>query len=132
VALLLIITALGERAIVAPELGGGFGVADLVIGTTLIDIKLAIEPTTDDIATWTRQLLGYVLLDRHDTFHIDAIAVYCGWQTRLVTHPLRPLLAAASDRPTAPDLTALRADFDAALRDELENYAGRIERERHR
>ncbi|MEU6265554.1 hypothetical protein [Saccharopolyspora shandongensis] len=29
--------ALGERAIIAPELAGGFGIADLVVGHTLVD-----------------------------------------------------------------------------------------------
>jgi hypothetical protein len=76
---------LGERVIVAPEPAHGFGIADVVIGRTLVDVKLAVEPTADDVVMWLRQLLGYVLLDRHDTFNLDTVAAYCGWSGQLLT-----------------------------------------------
>ncbi|QUF08368.1 hypothetical protein KCV87_12270 [Actinosynnema pretiosum subsp. pretiosum] len=38
-------------------------------------LKLAVEPADEDVAVWLRQLLGYVLFDRFDTFRLDAIAV---------------------------------------------------------
>lgn len=123
--------ALGNRVIVAPELGNGFGVADLVVGSTLVEVKLVAEPTTDDLQTWLKQLLGYVLLDRHNALRLDAIAVYCGWNAALLTYQLPELLATTSPGPI-PDLTTLRADFHAALRDDLKDYAAWKERERYR
>jgi hypothetical protein len=33
-----------SRAILAPELGGGYGVADLVVGRCLIEVKTAFDP----------------------------------------------------------------------------------------
>ncbi|MGM1058531.1 hypothetical protein [Saccharothrix sp. Mg75] len=121
---------LGEQVVVAPELAGGYGVVDLVIGRTLVDVKLAVEPTDEDVAAWLRQLLGYVLLDRFDTFHLDAIAVYCGWHGELLTWPLPALLSSATSGP-APSLDSLRADFYEVLHDELGSYAAWKERERY-
>jgi hypothetical protein len=121
---------LGDRVVVAPELADGFGVADLVIGRTLVDVKLGIEPTADDVRQWVRQLLGYVLLDRHDTFRLEVVAVYCGWHARLLTYPLPALLAAASPG-LAPALTTLRNDFHTALSDDLDGYAACKERQRY-
>ncbi|ALG06246.1 hypothetical protein AOZ06_04260 [Kibdelosporangium phytohabitans] len=125
------LTALGDRAIIAPELGSGFGIADLVIGNTLVDVKLATQPTTTAVQTWLRQLLGYVLLDHHNALRIDAIAVYSGHNAQLVTYSLPRLLAVASPG-TTPDLNALRTDFQQALRTELDNYVAWKERERYR
>ncbi len=121
---------LGSHVIAAPELACGYGVADLVIGRTLIDVKLAVEPTPKDVSMWLRQLLGYVLLDRHDTFRLDTVGVYCGWSGVLLTYPLSALIAAASPglRPT---LARLRADFYEALRDEIDSYLAWKERTRY-
>lgn len=121
---------LGEKVVVSPELASGYGVADLVIGRTLVDVKLAIEPTDEDVAVWLRQLLGYVLLDRFDTFRLDAVAVYCGWHGKLLTWPLSTLLASAAPGP-APSLGSLRTDFYKALHDKLDKYAAWKERERY-
>ncbi|USX56231.1 hypothetical protein [Lentzea sp. HUAS12] len=44
--------ALGDKVIIAPELANGYGVADLVIGRTLVDVKLAVEPSQADVAVW--------------------------------------------------------------------------------
>lgn len=121
--------ALGDKVIVAPEMANGYGVADLVIGRTLVDVKLAVEPTDDDVAAWLRQLLGYVLLDRFDTFRFDAVAVYCGWHGKLLTWPLSTLLRSAASGPV-PTLESLRADFHKHLRADLDSYAAWKERER--
>jgi hypothetical protein len=121
----------GEKVIVAPELASGYGVADLVIGRTLLEVKLAVEPTAEDVVVWLRQLLGYVLLDRHDTFALDTIAVYCGWSGLLLTYPLPTLLSASGHGgPAAP--ARLRGDFGQLLADELDGYAAWRERERYR
>ncbi len=122
---------LGEKVVVAPELAHGYGVADLVIGQALVEIKLAIEPTTDDMAAWLRQLLGYVLLDQHDTFRFDTVSVYCAWSGKLLTCPLPEILTAASPGRT-PSLEHLRIEFHKALHDELEGYVAWKERQQYR
>lgn len=119
-----VLLALGEPVVIAPELANGFGVADLVIGRTLIDVKLSIEPTAKDMATWVRQVLGYVLLDRHNVLHVDQVAIYCGWQARLLTYPLASLLAEA-DSHGLRDLETLRVGFYDALRSDLDDYLSR-------
>jgi hypothetical protein len=122
--------ALGAKVIVAPEMANGYGVADLVIGRTLVDVKLAIEPTDDDVVAWLRQLLGYILLDRFDTFRFDAVVIYCGWRGQVLTWPLSTLLRSAASGP-APTLANLRADFHKELREDLDRYASWKERERY-
>jgi hypothetical protein len=125
------LTSLGDRAIVAPELGNGFGVADLVVGHTLVDVKLVAEHTVIDVQAWLRQLLGYVLLDHHDALHLNAIAVYSGQNAQLLTYPLPQLIAAASPGPT-PDLATLRTEFRQSLRNDLDGYTAWKQRERYR
>jgi len=58
------LSELGAKVIVAPELAHGYG-----------GWRICVRP---DVAIWLRQLLGYVLLDRHNTFRLDTVAVYCG------------------------------------------------------
>ncbi|MCO1657344.1 hypothetical protein [Pseudonocardia humida] len=120
----------GSEASVAPELALGYGVADLVIGRMLIDVKLAVRPAVDEAVTWLRQLIGYVLLDRHNIFELDSVAVYCGWHGQLLSYPLQALLATAGGGST-PSLERLRLDFYEVMRDELDTYAAWRERQRH-
>jgi hypothetical protein len=121
---------LGSHVIASPELGHGFGVADLVIGSTLIDVKLAVEPTAEDVVVWLRQLLGYVLLDRYDIFAVDTVGVYCGWSGHLLTYPIPALIAHAS--PGAPTtLERLRDEFRTALHEDLDGYVAWRERSRY-
>lgn len=112
---------LGERVLVAPELAAGFGVLDLVIGQTVVDVKLAVAPTAEDVMVWLRQLLGYVLLDRLGVFPVEAVAVYCGRQGQLLTYPLPTLLAAASVARPA-ELATLRDAFTRTQGDLVDNY----------
>jgi hypothetical protein len=121
----------GDTAVVAPKLAAGYAVIDLVLGRTLIEVKLAVEPTADDVTVWMRQLLGYVLLDRHDTFALDTIAVYCGWSGQLLTYPL-PTLLAASGHGGPAALPRLRDDFGKLLAAELDGYTAWRQRERYR
>ncbi len=121
----------GDTAVVAPKLASGYAVADLVIGRTPIEVKLAVEPTADDVMVWLRQLLGYVLLDRHDTFALDTIAVYCGWSGQLLTYYL-PTLLTASGHGGPAALARLRDDFGELLAAELDGYAAWRQGERYR
>ncbi|MGI8311784.1 hypothetical protein [Saccharopolyspora hattusasensis] len=76
--------ALGDRVVVAPELGNGFGIADLIVGKALVDVKLTRE-STPPVGEWLRQLLGYLLLDWDDVLRLETLAVYAGWQGRMLT-----------------------------------------------
>jgi hypothetical protein len=49
------------RVILAPELGGGYGVADLVVGRCLIEVKTAFDPAAA-MGDWLNQVLTYALL----------------------------------------------------------------------
>ncbi len=33
--------ALGQRVVISPEFAGGFGVGDMILGKTLVDVKLS-------------------------------------------------------------------------------------------
>ncbi|WP_189054516.1 hypothetical protein [Longimycelium tulufanense] len=121
--------ALGERVVVAPEFGHGFGVGDLVVGCTVVDVKVTRDPTSH-LDQWLRQLLGYVLLDRGDALHLDGVAVYTGVQAQLLTCPLTELLRAASPGPT-PQLSALREEFYATVQDDLDSFVAWTQRRRY-
>lgn len=105
--------------------------ADLVIGRALIDVKLVIEPSAKDVAKRERQVLGYVLLDRHNVLHVNEVTIYCAWQARLLTYPLATLLA-APDSLGPPDLETLRIDFHDVLNKELDGYLAWKERQHYR
>jgi hypothetical protein len=66
------------RVILAPGLGGGYGVADLVVGRCLIEVKTAFDPAAS-MGDWLNQVLAYALLDWSDALGVNTIAVYLGW-----------------------------------------------------
>jgi hypothetical protein len=113
------ILALGDRVIVEPELASGFGKADLVIGRCLVDVKAALSPAAA-FRRWLDQLLCYVLLDWPDTFGLDSVAFYLGWQGLLVHEPLTRLLTASAPSPT-PTIADLRAEFRSRIRAETDD-----------
>ena len=115
------LSPLGALVAVAPEFGGGFGRGDLVLGRTLVDVKTSTTPD-QKLDEWLTQLLGYVLLDRENRLALDTIAIYSGWQPTLLTYPIATLLNNASTSPT-PTLAALREEFHAAIRPELDTFA---------
>jgi hypothetical protein len=119
------LAALGSRVILAPELGAGYGVADLVAGRCLVEVKTAFDPA-ESMGSWLNQVLAYALLDWTGALGIDTIAVYLGWQALLVSDPLARVLAAAAPGPT-PSLESLRADFRTAMQDDIdESFAIRM------
>lgn len=106
------------RVILAPELGGGDGVADLVIGRCLVEVKTALDPAPG-MGGWLNQVLAYALLDWSDALCVDTVAVYLGWQALLLTESLSRLLAAATPGPT-PSLDVLRAEFRTAMQADID------------
>jgi hypothetical protein len=114
-----------RRMILAPELGGGYGTADLVVGRCLVEVKTVFDPAAA-MGGWLNQVLAYALLDWSDALGVDTIAVYLGWQALLVSETLARLLAAATPGPT-PSLEELRADFRSAMRADIdESFAIRM------
>jgi hypothetical protein len=113
------------RVILAPELGGGYAVADLVVGRCLIEVKTAFDPAAS-IGGWLNQVLAYALLDWSDALGVDTIAVYLGWQARLLSESLTRVLAAAT-AGRSPSLEDLRADFRSAMQADMdESFAMRM------
>lgn len=113
------------RVILAPELGGGYGVADLVVGRCLIEVKTAFDPAAA-MGDWLNQVLAYALLDWSDALGVDTVAVYLGWQALLVSESLTRVLAAATTGRT-PSLEDLRADFRSAMQADMdESFAMRM------
>ena len=112
------LTGLGERVVLAPELAGRFGIADLMVGRCLIEIKTAQEPEKG-LGQWLNQLLGYVLLDWFDALCMDTIALYLGWQAKLMATPLSEVLATSTPGPT-PVLGLLRTDFRQEIQADLD------------
>ncbi len=53
-----------------PELGGGYGVADLVVGRWLIEMKTVFDPAAA-MDNWLNEVLAYVLLDWSDALGVD-------------------------------------------------------------
>ena len=114
-----------RRVILAPELCGGYGVADLVVGRCLVEVKAAFDPIPS-IGDWLNQVLAYALLDWSDALGVDTVAVYLGWQALLVSDSLSRVLAAATRGPT-PSLEELRADFRSAMQADIdESFAMRM------
>jgi hypothetical protein len=81
---------------------------DLIVDGCLIEIKTSKQMQID--ADWLRQLVGYVLLDYNDEYHINSVALYMVRQGVLFTWPLADFLSllTASDAITLP---LLRQEF---------------------
>lgn len=123
------VVRLGKRVVLAPELAAGFATADLVLGQTLVEIKTVLEPAAY-LDQWLRQILGYVLLDRFNALWLDQIALYLGWQALLLPVSIEDLLSTATSGPT-PGLETLREDFHEAIRPELDQVVGYLQRRRY-
>ncbi|HIV59095.1 MAG TPA: hypothetical protein H9902_14185 [Candidatus Stackebrandtia faecavium] len=99
------------------ELANGFGVADLVCGRTLLDVKTVVAPP-EDCRQWLRQLAAYYLLDADDTFEIDSVGVVLPRQAAVITWDLDEVFS----REALTDLAGLRreaAAIAAAVQDRI-------------
>jgi hypothetical protein len=107
------LAALGGPVTVAPLFVQAWADGDLVLGRTLVEVKVTKQPLPlrDE---WLNQLLGYVLLDHGDWYDLEQIAVFLGRQARLVAWPLAELLPALTGDPRVT-LAELRAEFYALL-----------------
>ncbi|MEP7022593.1 MAG: hypothetical protein ABJB47_02020 [Actinomycetota bacterium] len=122
------LASLGERVVVSPPMAGGFGVADLVVGRCLVEIKTVLDPAAR-FGEWLDQLLGYVLLDWFDVLHLDMVGVYLAWQAVFVGTPIAAVLATASGSSFA--LEGLRADFRQQIQADVDRTHEAILRRRY-
>ncbi len=71
----------------SPDAGGAD--ADLIVDDCLIDLKTSARP---NLAEMLRQLVGYVLLDYDDAYHIRRVAIYAARQRCFVELTVGELL----------------------------------------
>ena len=113
--------------ILAPERGGGYGVADLVVGRCLIEVKTVFDPAAA-MGDWLDQVLAFALLDWSDALGVNNEAVYVGWRALLVSESLtRVAERAAATTGATPSLEGLRADFRSVMQADMdESFAMRM------
>lgn len=95
--------------------------ADLIAAGTLIEIKTALGRTKKDGTRYAIldgqtlfQLLGYVLLDFHDSFGIHELMLFSARYGHVGTWDLQELLDTLAGRPV--DLAISRLEFEKFLR----------------
>jgi len=91
----------------------GGAVADFIVERCLVEVKTTIDPVLRSLLLW--QLLGYVLLDFHDRYRIDEVAVYMARQAMLLRWPLLSFMQEMAGGPV--DLAAARRDFEDVVRE---------------
>lgn len=111
----------GQRVLMAPHLAPGFAIADLVLDSTLVEIKTVLDPVRD-LDIYLNQVLGYALLDQWDILNLDVIAVYFSRQAVALAQPIAEVLIAATPG-TTPTLADLRAQFRNSIGGELDAAA---------
>jgi hypothetical protein len=82
--------------------------ADLIVNGCLIEIKSTIGPKLD--AKHLRQLVGYLLLDYDDAYHIESVGIYMARQGELFTWPIADFICQLTGDSTA-SVTQLRQEF---------------------
>jgi len=107
------LVTLGRPVTVAPLFVQAWADGDLVLGATLVDVKVTKNPLPLRDA-WLDQLLGYTLLDYGDWYGLEQVAVFLGRQARLVAWPLAELLPALTGDPRVT-VAELRAEFYGLL-----------------
>ena len=105
---------LGSPATIAPMFVQAWADGDLVLGRTLVEVKVTKNPLPLRDA-WLNQLLGYVLLDHGDWYDLKQVAIYLGRQAKLVTWPLTELLPVLTGDPRVT-LAGLRDEFHGLLK----------------
>lgn len=107
-----------DRVLVGPVIVPTFAEADLVVGSTLVEIKVSTKHESEMLA-WLNQILGYVLLDRWNGLRVDHIGIYSARHGRLLTVSLAELVT-RSRHGHPIKVEALRNELRRALRDDLE------------
>jgi hypothetical protein len=95
--------ALGQPVDVGLKLIDRYATADLLLGSTMIDIKCSTDPGPK-LTEWLRQVVAYALLVRDRSVH--RVGIYLVRQARLITWDLAELLPGV-------DLDDARREFTA-------------------
>lgn len=111
--------ALGDRVLASAPIANGHGEADLIVGRTIVDIKV-VQFANEVVDLWLGQVLTYALLDRLNAFALTGVAIYAAWQGVLLQASLEEVVAAAASQPTAT-FSDLRDRFSAAMADDLDD-----------
>lgn len=86
------------------KLINGYATADLVLGSTMIDIKCSVDPEPK-LAEWLRQVVAYALLVRNRSVH--RVGIYLVRQARLITWKLEELLPGVNLDDAGLEFTAI-------------------------
>lgn len=84
--------------------------ADWIIGSTLWDMKTTKTPGKN-LIKHLKQLIGYVLLDASDHYHLTDIGIYFPRSEKYATWNISALLSIIATQP----LAILRSDFENTL-----------------
>lgn len=107
---------LSQASILNPTFAGSGDVggadADLIVNGCLFDMKTTKQANVDP--NWLRQLIGYLLLDYDDTYHIDSVAIYMARQGEVFTWSIPDFLCQLTGDSTT-SLTQLRQEFRTLL-----------------
>lgn len=86
--------------------------ADLIVSQCLIDLKTTTYPALK--GQWLYQVLGYVLLDYEDSYHLEWVAIYMARQGKLLAWKLADLLPTLTGDPEIT-VQALREELLAII-----------------
>ena len=107
---------LSQASILNPTFVGSGDVggadADLIVNGCLFDIKTTKQAKVDP--NWLRQLVGYLLLDYDDKYHIDSVGIYMARQGEVFTWSIADFLCQLTG-DSATSLTQHRQEFRTLL-----------------
>lgn len=100
---------LGSVTAAEPEFVPGWARGDLILGSTLIDIKTGWD-VSDHLDYCLNQLLGYLLINPTDGHPIDRVGIYLARYATTISWPISTLLPELAGQP-AVDLHRLKQEF---------------------
>lgn len=110
---------LGELTLTQIEMAPGYANADLLLGTTLVEVKNYGDPAAEMLAV-VDQVLTYALLNRWQPhLTIDAVGAYFGWQAVTVATDLDEILNVSTSGVT-PGLREISSDLRQSIAADLE------------
>jgi hypothetical protein len=114
---------LGSMTAAEPEFAAGWARGDLILGSTLIDIKTGWD-VRDHLDYCLNQLLGYLLLNPTGGHPIDRVGIYLARHATTVSWPISTLLPELAGQP-AVDLHCLKQEFADICRPAIDEHLAR-------
>jgi hypothetical protein len=90
--------------------------ADIIVDGCLIDIKTTKQSKAD--AAWIRQLAGYLLLDYHDTYRLNAVGLYFARHGILLSWPAEHFIQMLTGE-SGVSVATLRQEFQDLIGNRL-------------